>query len=91
MTNSLNSTQTEQLGSATRELIENYHELNANVIDELWEEPSPLEFMRYVARNRPFVVRKGAQDWGAVQKWDSHYLLNVVGDSAVNVAITPLG
>lgn len=91
MTNSLSSAHVERLESATRELIENYHELNANVIDELWEEPSPLEFMRYVARNRPFVVRKGAEDWDAVQKWDSHYLLDVVGDSAVNVAITPLG
>jgi jumonji domain-containing protein 7 len=80
-----------KLDTAVRELITTYDELNPTVVDELWEEPSALEFLHYVARNRPFVVRKGAQDWTAVQKWDSHYLLNVLGDSLVNVAITPFG
>ena len=46
-------------------LIETYHELNAAVVDELSAEPSPLEFMRYVATNRPFVVRGGAKNWAA--------------------------
>ncbi|KAG9514426.1 phospholipase A2, partial [Aureobasidium melanogenum] len=80
-----------KLDTAVRELITTYDELNPTVVDELWEEPSALEFLHYVARNRPFVVRKGAQDWTAVQKWDSHYLLNVLGHSLVNVAITPFG
>ncbi|KAI5207383.1 Clavaminate synthase-like protein [Aureobasidium subglaciale] len=57
----------------------------------LYEEPSALEFMQYVASNRPFVVRKAAENWAAVLKWDSHYLLKVLGDSLVNVAITPFG
>ncbi|KAK7910853.1 hypothetical protein PG985_013334 [Apiospora marii] len=39
------------------ELITTYNELNSSVVEELAEEPSPLEFMRYVARNTPFVVR----------------------------------
>ncbi|THW07294.1 Clavaminate synthase-like protein [Aureobasidium pullulans] len=91
MAQSLPDDQASKLDSAIRDLIINYHELNATVIDELYEEPSALEFMQYVARNRPFVVRKGAQDWTAVQKWDSHYLLSVLGDSLVNVAITPFG
>ncbi|KAL2760558.1 hypothetical protein ACRALDRAFT_1066933 [Sodiomyces alcalophilus JCM 7366] len=34
-------------------LITTYNELNSHVIDELSEEPSPLEFLRYVARNTP--------------------------------------
>ncbi|KAH0349488.1 phospholipase A2, partial [Aureobasidium melanogenum] len=83
--------QATKLDAAVRELITTYDELNPTLVDELWEEPSALEFLQYVARNRPFVVRKGAQDWTAVQKWDSHYLLNVLGDSLVNVAITPFG
>ena len=83
--------QANELDFAVRELITTYDELNPSLVDELWEEPSALEFMQYVARNRPFVVRKGAQDWTAVQKWDSHYLLNVLGDTLVNVAITPFG
>lgn len=91
MAQSLPDDQASKLDSAIRDLIINYHELNATVIDELYEEPSALEFMQYVARNRPFVVRRGAEDWTAVQKWDSHYLLSVLGDSLVNVAITPFG
>lgn len=91
MAQSSTGSQADRLHSATRELIETYHELNASVCDELKEEPSALEFMQYVARNRPFVIRKGAEDWPAVQKWDSHYLLSVIGDSAVSVAITPFG
>ena len=71
--------------------IESYHELNAAVVDELREEPSPLEFMRYVAKNRPFVVRRAAAEWDAVQKWDANYLRQVMGNSPVNVAVTPLG
>lgn len=72
-------------------MIETYHELNASVIDELFEEPSPLEFMQYVARNRPFVIRKGASDWKAVREWSAEYLLDTVGDEEVNVAVTPFG
>ena len=91
MAHSTTQDQAAKLDSAVRELITTYDELNSSLVDELWEEPSALEFMQYVARNRPFVVRKGAEDWTAVRKWDSHYLLNVLGDSLVNVAITPFG
>lgn len=83
--------QATKLDIAVRELITTYDELNSSLVDELYEEPSALEFMQYVARNRPFVVRKCAEEWTAVQKWDSHYLLKVLGDSLVNVAITPFG
>jgi hypothetical protein len=72
-------------------LITTYHELNPSTIEELHEEPSPLEFMRYVSRNRPFVVRKGAQDWPACQKWNAKYLHQIMKGQTVNVAMTPLG
>ncbi|KAK8002544.1 hypothetical protein PG989_002263 [Apiospora arundinis] len=73
------------------ELITTYHELNSSVIEELDEEPSPLEFMRYVARNTPFVVRGGAHDWQATKTWDVQYLTHFLRDHHVNVAVTPLG
>ncbi|KAF2462082.1 putative pla2g4b [Lineolata rhizophorae] len=73
------------------ELLKSYNELNRSGVDELDEEPSPLEFMRYVARNRPFVARKCAADWKACVRWNADYLTNVVGAQLVNVAITPLG
>ena len=79
------------MSAALENLIVSYHELNSSVVDELTSEPSPLEFMRYVARNRPFVVRGGARHWPATQRWNAEYLRNVMGSSKVNVAITPTG
>jgi len=72
-------------------LIETYHELNASVIDELDEEPSPLEFMRYVAINRPFIVRGAASQWTATRAWYAKYLTDSMAGQHVNVAVTPLG
>ncbi|KAF9738920.1 JmjC domain-containing protein 7 [Paraphaeosphaeria minitans] len=79
------------LHDAVRDLITAYHDLNPTTIDELHEEPSPLEFMRYVARNRPFVVRKGASSWPSHKKWNAAYLSSIMGSTPVNVAITPHG
>lgn len=72
-------------------LIETYHDLNPSTVDELTEEPSPLEFMRFVAKNRPCIVRNGAKHWQACQRWTAEYLRKVMASSSVNVAITPLG
>lgn len=72
-------------------LLTMYHELNPQFIDELTEEPSPLEFMRYVARNRPFVIRRGAAGWTACKRWNARYLTETMAEEHVNVAITPHG
>ncbi|KAJ3534365.1 hypothetical protein NM208_g7565 [Fusarium decemcellulare] len=77
--------------TAIENLISTFNELNSNVIDELHEEPSPLEFMRYVARNTPFVIRNGASTWKACQEWNSAYLLSALKGQSVNVAVTPYG
>ncbi|KAK5167737.1 uncharacterized protein LTR77_007436 [Saxophila tyrrhenica] len=81
----------ENIDTAIAAAIENYHELNAAVVDELVEEPSPLEFMQFVSRNRPFVVRKAASDWDALKHWDAQYLRRVMGSEPVQVAVTPRG
>lgn len=73
------------------ELIINYHELNTCVIDEFDEEPSALEFMRFVARNTPFVVRGAALNWEATRTWNVDYLKEVLGEEPVNIAVTPAG
>ncbi|ROV89485.1 hypothetical protein VPNG_10164 [Cytospora leucostoma] len=73
------------------ELITTYNELNSPVIEELDEEPSPLEFMRYVSRNTPFVVRKAAATWPATKDWNAQYLEGCLRDQTVNVAVTPKG
>lgn len=73
-------------------LLTTYSELNSNIIDEFLEEPSALEFMRYVARNRPFVVRNGAAEWRAVRCWGrKEYLRERMEGRGVNVAVTPFG
>lgn len=76
---------------ALTNLIEEYNELNLSTIDELDEEPSPLEFMRYVAKNRPFVIRGAARNWDACRRWNAKYLTKVMRDSLVKVAMTPKG
>ena len=75
----------------TAELLQSYKELNNSSIDVFNEEPSPLEFMRYVARNRPFVIRGGASKWKAIRNWNAAYLKEALKDEQVNVAITPYG
>ncbi|KAH7092054.1 cupin-like domain-containing protein [Paraphoma chrysanthemicola] len=47
--------------------------------------------MRFVARNRPFVVKNGAKDWKARKKWSATYLTDVLRGQNVNVALTPHG
>ena len=76
------------------ELITSYFELNGSTIDELDDdgtEPSPLEFMRYVARNTPFVVRRGAASWPALKTWSVPFLRDALAEHVVNVAVTPNG
>lgn len=72
-------------------LITSYHELNATVLEELHVIPSPLEFMRHVSRNRPFVVRRGAKDWDALRNWDASYLRETMKGRDIKVAVTPHG
>lgn len=72
-------------------LLDEYYSFNPNEVEELSEEPTPLEFMRFVARNRPFVVRKGATTWKAYERWNKNYLVEKLGDTEVNVAMTMKG
>lgn len=73
------------------ELIRNYEELNGSTITELGANPSALEFMRYVAQNRPFVVRGAANDWEALRSWNVDFLKTALRGEKVNVAVTPYG
>jgi len=73
------------------ELITTYNELNSSAIIELDEELSALEFMRFVARNTPFVVRGAASGWEATQTWSARSLEEHLANETVNVAVTPAG
>ena len=78
------------VAEATTDMLTAYHELNGD-IHIVFEEPSPLAFMRYVAKNRPLIVRQGCSKWRAVCKWDAAYLQEVMKDAPVKVAVTPHG
>lgn len=47
--------------------------------------------MRYVAQNRPFVIKNGARDWTARKTWNTSYLTTTMSSCDVNVALTPHG
>ncbi|EKD19977.1 phospholipase A2 protein family [Drepanopeziza brunnea f. sp. 'multigermtubi' MB_m1] len=72
-------------------LLENYASLNLSTITTLPSLPSPLEFLRFVAQNRPFVIRGGAADWKAVQEWNVATLKTLLEGVDINVAVTPFG
>lgn len=72
-------------------LIQTYNELNPPVIDELDSVPTSVQLMRYVAKNRPFLVRNGAKDWDAVKNWNAAYLRQKLQRLEVKVAVTPEG
>ena len=76
--------------TAMEELISTYHELNGSHVDELAELPTPLEFMQYVRRGRPLVIRGAVSEWPAMQ-WTAEYLETEMRGSRVQIAMTPSG
>ena len=78
------------IAEATAHMLTTYHELNGG-IHVLYEEPSPLDFMRYVTKNRPLLVRRGCSKWLAVRRWNVDYLGKLIQDTPIKIAITPYG
>ena len=76
---------------AIEELITNYQALNGRHVTELTEVPSPIEFMQFVRKGRPCVIRGAASGWPATSCWTVEYLENKMKGSNIKVAITPLG
>ena len=72
-------------------LLQNYYAMNGADVVVLEQAPSPLDFLRYVAKNRPFIVKGGCSNWDAVQQWSLPYLLHAMGNTKVVVAQTPHG
>ena len=74
------------LQSANQDLLETYNDLNPANVEELYEEPSPLEFMRYVAKNRPFVVRRSGSRSGRAPRGPVEGSMGAVTRQAVGGA-----
>ncbi|KAK9721492.1 hypothetical protein K7432_003373 [Basidiobolus ranarum] len=89
---SMDRSKVEQAYRHFRDLaIDSQDLLGVRYLVELERIPTALEFSRYVAANRPFVVRGGAQSWPAMEKWSNEYLTSVIGEEEVTVATTPNG
>jgi peptidyl-lysine (3S)-dioxygenase / protease len=73
------------------ELLTSYADLNASHVAELDTEPSPLQFMRFVALNTPFIVKHATFGWRATNLWSSSYFRTALKSQTVNVAVTPSG
>jgi peptidyl-lysine (3S)-dioxygenase / protease len=73
------------------ELLTSYADLNVSHVVELDTEPSPLQFMRFVALNTPFVVKQATSGWRATKLWGRCYFRDVLKSQIVNVAVTPFG
>lgn len=50
---------------------------------EVIQRPSAKQFLSYVEKNRPFVIRGEGKRWKAYKRWNKRYLLNKIGDSTV--------
>ncbi|KAI9718413.1 MAG: hypothetical protein M1812_004134 [Candelaria pacifica] len=87
----MTSSPTSPLESAISALLTTYQDLNNPTPEILTTPPSPLEFLRYVSQNKPFVIRGGASEWPATKKWNAEYLVGVMGDEKIQVAVTPSG
>ncbi|KAF1918417.1 cupin-like domain-containing protein [Ampelomyces quisqualis] len=78
-------------------LLDNYHDINSQTVTELSREPSALEFMRFVARNQPFVVRNNRALTRIpcfsepLRTWNAAYLSKKMNNQPVTVAMTPKG
>ncbi|GAA5854601.1 hypothetical protein JCM8547_004904 [Rhodosporidiobolus lusitaniae] len=73
---------------ALRKLVRDYQSLNASCLDELDTPPSPLEFSKFVAANRPFVVRGGGRGIPALEKWTDEYLVEKLAEKEVQVSVS---
>lgn len=79
--------------AALRRFVRDYQSLNASSVTELESVPSPLEFARYVAANRPCVIRGGARDQQlpALVRWTDAYLVEKLAEQALRISVTPSG
>ncbi|GAA5975242.1 hypothetical protein JCM5350_000202 [Sporobolomyces pararoseus] len=76
-----------------RRHVKTYQEYNSSTCTELFSTPSALEFHRFVASNRPVVIRgQGYRDGvPALDKWSDEYLIEKMGKREVEISVDPTG
>ncbi|GAA6046352.1 hypothetical protein JCM3770_004878 [Rhodotorula araucariae] len=73
--------------------VKEYQSLNPSFIPELDAVLSPLEFARFVAANRPVVIRGAGQAMriAALERWTDEYLVEKLADRELDISATPEG
>ncbi|GAA5927617.1 cupin-like domain-containing protein [Sporobolomyces koalae] len=81
------------LEKTLRRHVKTYQEYNASNCAELFSTPSSLEFHRFVAANRPVVIRgQGYREQiGALERWSDDYLLRKMEEKLVDISVDPTG
>jgi len=76
-----------------RRHVQTYQEYNSSTCTELFSTPSALEFHRYVASNRPLVIRgQGFRDQvPALDRWADDYLIEKMEEREVDISLDPTG
>lgn len=84
---------TTNMEKALQVLMRDYDSLNSSQVSELHSTPTPVEFSRFVAANRPVVIRGQGQREGivALEKWTDQYLVNKLQGKKVAIAVSPDG
>ncbi|GAA5822047.1 hypothetical protein JCM11251_004839 [Rhodosporidiobolus azoricus] len=75
-----------------RQLVQDYQSLNPSSVPELITPPTSLEFSRFVAANRPVVVRGvGLGRVRALDVWSDDYLVERLEEKEVQISVSPFG
>ncbi|GAA5967768.1 hypothetical protein JCM3765_001434 [Sporobolomyces pararoseus] len=76
-----------------RRHVRTYQEYNSSTCAELDSTPSALEFHRFVASNRPVVIRGQGfrDDVPALDKWSDEYLIAKMEEKLVEISVDPTG
>lgn len=53
--------------------------------------PDAIAFLRAVCAYHPVIIRGAIDHWDALRRWNSSYLVDILGDRAVAVNLTPDG
>lgn len=86
-------TSTDTIERSLQRLVKDYQQLNPRSVAELDHSPTPLQFSRFVADNRPLVIRGEGRrrQLPALDKWTDEYLIERMAGRRVEVAVSPKG
>jgi jumonji domain-containing protein 7 len=74
--------------SYLQRVTKDYQDLNSSTVDFVDQIPSSVEFSRFVASNRPLIIRGRQKHQLALKKWSNDYLLQSMGENLVEIGVS---